>query len=95
MPNFPDIVIPLWILLVPYVLFFLFFLLWSVFNVYHLLRFGVASYSLSLLMVIYLAGTAALIFFSVSLLMRFDWTIPINLTEFIFSDTNGSVFPNL
>ncbi len=95
MPNIPDLIIPLWILLVPYGLFAAFFILWSLFNVYHLLRFGVASYSLSLLMVIYLAGTSALIFFSASLLLRFDWTVTINLTDILFSDNGPSIFPTL
>lgn len=95
MPTFPDILIPLWILLIPYGIFGAFFLLWSAFNIYHLLRFGVVSMSLSLVMAFYLIGTASLVFFSVSLLLRFDWMISVNLTEFIFSENGSSVLPLL
>lgn len=95
MPVFPDIILPLWILLIPYALFAIFFAIWSLFNIYHLLRFGVLGYGLSLLMVIYLGGTAAIIFFSSALILQYDWMASVNVTDFIFSDVGPSIFPPL
>lgn len=72
--DFPDVGIPLLVLLVPYGIFFFFFAVYSLFNIYHLLKFGANTFGAYLLVTIFLGGAVILAGTSASLLMERDWT---------------------
>ncbi len=71
-----------------YLVAVLVFTIFSLFNIYHLIRFGFLSLTNILIIIIYLAISAVLIFSSIIILLQFDWTTPLidtnnyNLTQF-------------
>lgn len=74
--------------------YMLFYILYSLFNVYHLVRYGVYSFSLYVLVTVFTGGTILLVAGSIFLLMGYDWTVPISFNGLI--ETNGSnLFPSL
>lgn len=70
-----------------YLAIILFFIVYSFFNFYHLIRFGFASLTNILVMLIYITVSTALIFYSLTLLMQIDWSITlIDLNIDLFSN---------
>ena len=74
--------LPLAIILIPYGLFLLFILLYSSFTLYHLLRFGVLSRQLIIVIATYIIGCLFILIISGSFLLTFDWDTPLTFTEF-------------
>ena len=60
-----------------YLLMVFVFLLYSLFNLYHLLRFGFASLTNILVILIYIIVSCLLLIFSFSLLLSIDWSAPL------------------
>ena len=71
-----------------YLVAVLVFTIFSLFNIYHLIRFGFLSLTNILIIIIYLAISAVLIFSFMIILLQFDWTTPLidlgnfSLTQF-------------
>jgi len=71
-----------------YLVAVLVFTIFSLFNIYHLIRFGFLSLANILIIIIYLAISAVLIFSFMIILLQFDWTTPLidlgnfSLTQF-------------
>ncbi len=64
---------PLWLLLIPYALFLVVFALFSLVDLYHAVRFRSGWFSAFVLVLVYLAGTAGILFVSYLLLSPVDW----------------------
>lgn len=60
-----------------YLFFVALFTLYSLFNVYHLLRFGFASLTNILIIIIYMMAAGLLLAFSFYQLSFIDWSTPI------------------
>lgn len=60
-----------------YLLVLLFFIIYSLFNIYHLLRFGFASFTNALIIIAYLIVATIVIMSSFNLLMTINWQTPL------------------
>lgn len=69
------------LLLLPYAAIVLLFLLASLVFVYHLLRFGIASFSLAAVLIIYVLVSGALLTSSFKNLADIDWTTPLQFDQ--------------
>ena len=67
--------IPIIIFLLLYLMMVTFFILFSIFLLYHAVRFGVANMANMTTMIIYLAVSAGLLFFSYIYIARIDWSL--------------------
>ncbi|NMC51404.1 hypothetical protein GYA54_01595 [Candidatus Kuenenbacteria bacterium] len=65
--------IPLFIILILYLLLAACFVLFSLFLVYHALRFGVATISNVLVMIIYIVVSAVILVSAYSFIVSVDW----------------------
>jgi hypothetical protein len=92
--EIPSISIPVAVLLIVYGSYMLFYILYSVFNVYHLIRYGVKGFGLYLIVTAFTGGTIILIGASVFLLLNYDWSIPISLSNAV-EYYNEDLFPGL
>lgn len=92
--NVPDIALPVAVFLIVYGAYMLFYVLYSLFNIYHLIRYGVYGFGLYLIVTIFTCGTIALVGGSVSLLLEYDWSIPIGLNTTV-DYYNNELFPGL
>lgn len=79
------------LLLLPYAIVMILFLLASVVFLYHLLKFGVASFSLAIIMIIYVLVSATLLTTSFQSLSDIDWATPL---EFHSSNSTAQFFFN-
>ncbi len=79
------------LLLIPYALVVLLFLLASVVFIYHLLRFGVANFSLAVIVLIYVIVSTTLLTTSFQSLSGVDWQQPLTLKT---SQATESFFPH-
>lgn len=79
------------LLLLPYALVVLLFLLASLVFLYHLLRFGIASFSLAAVLIIYVLVSGALLTSSFQSLAVIDWSTPL---EFGASRATSPFFLN-
>ena len=73
---------PLWLLLAPYAVFLLVFAVFALVDLANLWRFRSGFFSAAFVTIIFLAGTAAIIYGTYYLLSPVDWTqnIGINTT---------------
>ncbi|MDO8669741.1 MAG: hypothetical protein Q7K65_05670 [Candidatus Buchananbacteria bacterium] len=60
-----------------YLVIVLFFVIYSFFNIYHLIRFGFASFTNIIIIVAYLIAATFLIAYSFILLNQVDWSLPL------------------
>lgn len=67
----------LWHLLIPYGLFVLLFAVFSAMDVMHMVKFGTYTFANYLALVMFLAGTAFLLWGTAHLLTPVDWTMPV------------------
>jgi|GEM_PF-2380577 len=65
---------PLWLLLVPYALFLAVFVIFSLIDLWHAWRFRSGFFSAVVLILIYLAGSAGILYLSFLLLAPLEWT---------------------
>lgn len=93
--NLPSTSLSVSIFLYIFGAYMLFYILYSLFNVYHLVRYGVYSCSLYLLVTVFTGGTILLVTGSVFLLMGYDWSAPILFNGVIQDYNNSELFPNL
>jgi len=89
--SLTELSFPILIFLGIYCFFLLFYIIYSLFTAMHLLKYGVASFHLYLLIVIYIGGTILLVSGSIFLLLRYDWTYSIPL-DFITKLYSGGAF---
>lgn len=64
---------PLWILLIPYAIFLLVFLLFSFVDMANTWRFRTSFFSATMLTLVYLSGSAILLYGSYIFLLQIDW----------------------
>ncbi len=64
---------PLWILLIPYLIFLPIFLIFSLVDLLNAWRFRTGFFSASFLMLAYLAGTAGIMLITYHFLSPVDW----------------------
>ena len=83
---------PLWYALIPYVVVLLGTTVFMFFNVYHIAKFGLQSFGTTALILAYLIVYLAVLSFSASLLVGFDWQATFALTD-ILPFTGGSSSP--
>ena len=79
--TFTDFSIPVSLFLGIYGCFLLFYIIYSLFNVYHLLKYGVAGLPLYLLVVVFTGGTILLVGGSILLLLNYDWSYTLPLSQ--------------
>lgn len=92
--DLPSFSLPVSIFLYVFGAYMVFYLLYSLFNVYHLVRYGVYSFSLYVLVTVFTGGTILLVSGSIFLLMDYDWSAPVSFNEVM--ESNGSnLFPSL
>lgn len=94
MPELPQISLPVSIFLYLFGAYMLFYVIYSLFNIYHLVRYGVYSLSLYLLVAVFTGGTILLVAGSIFWLMKFDWSAPLSVNDAI-QEYDGNLFPNL
>ncbi|MFH1404956.1 MAG: hypothetical protein ABIH21_02555 [Patescibacteria group bacterium] len=70
---------PVWLLLIPFGIFVLFFILYSIINFFHLLRFGVRSKKLYIVMVVFLFATIWICSDAITELSNYNWDMIIRL----------------
>ncbi len=83
---------PLWYALIPYVVVLLGTTVFMFFNVYHIAKFGLQSFGTTALVLAYLIVYLAVLSFSASLLVGFDWQATVLLSD-ILPFTGGSSSP--
>lgn len=66
--------IPIFIILILYILVVACFVLFSIFLIYHALRFGVATVSNVLAMIVYIAVAVMMLMGAYSFIMTIDWS---------------------
>jgi len=93
MPFSSGVTIPVSILLIPFGIFLIFYIFYSIFNVYHLLRFGVYGFGLYIISFLFVLGTLGMVGTSTYLLLKYDWSTPIQVDQFLEIDKD--VFPGL
>ncbi|MBI2551459.1 hypothetical protein HYV73_03920 [Candidatus Uhrbacteria bacterium] len=76
-----QIVIPLAILLIPYLLFVLFYLLYCGLNLHNLVRYGIGSRLLWNIIIVFSVGSLGLLIASMALMASFDWHQALSLQE--------------
>ena len=64
---------PLWLLLIPYALFLLVFLIFSLVDLANAWRFRSGFFSAAFLILVYLAGTAGILYLAYTFLAPVDW----------------------
>ncbi len=92
--EFPTINIPIAVFLIIYGAYMLFYVLYSLFNIYHLIRYGVYGFGLYLIVTVFTGGTIILIGASVFMLLGYDWTTPLSLSNAV-EYYNEDLFPGL
>lgn len=95
MPDLPSFSLPVSIFLYVFGAYMIFYVLYSLFNIYHLVRYGVYSFSLYVLVTVFTGGTILLVAGSIFLLMDYDWTAPISFNGVIQDYDDSGLFPNL
>ena len=66
--------LPLWILLIPYVLLLFIFAFWLGLNIYHLIRFGLFDFTGKVTLLIFSSLSIITIGFTALLLYNTEWT---------------------
>ncbi len=92
--ELPQISIPISVFLFLFAGYLLFYISYSLFNIYHLLRYGIYSFSLYVLITVFAGGTILLTAGSVFLLWDIDWNHPIGLSDTV-QYYNDDIFPGL
>ena len=77
--RLPVITVTLALLLIPYALVVLLYALVSAAALYHLLRFGIAGFSLAVVTIIYTLVSATLLTASFRSFADIDWSTPLEL----------------
>jgi len=72
-------ILPLYLILIPYGLVLAVFVVFSLFNLFHLVRYGFWNFHSALFVLIYLFISAALLLWTWQVLADTDWSMP--LTE--------------
>lgn len=81
--DLPTIILPIWLLFIPFGLIIFLFVLYGFFNIYHLLRFATYSMGSYLITVIFVSGAVILLAVAGIYIMNFDWSLAWNLTDFL------------
>jgi len=89
--SLPTILLPLWLLLIPFGLGILLFVLYGFFNIYHLLRFATYSFGSYVITTLFIGGSVILLAISYSFISGLDWTTTFNLTDFLNFKSDFSV----
>lgn len=82
--------IPFWYALIPYALVLLGTGLFMFFNIYHVAKFGLQSFSTTVLIILYFIGYFAVLAFSASILSGYDWSANVTLSDIIPFIGNGT-----
>ena len=77
-------IIPLWIFLAIYGVFFLVCSLFVFFNFYHIARFGLQSTKTAIVLAIYTISFAIIVLVQINFLLTIDWTETVTFNQFIF-----------
>jgi hypothetical protein len=91
--DIPSVILPLWLLLVLFGLYMLVFFTYTAFNLYHLLRFGTYGIGLYSITALFLVGTVALVAVSVLLLVPYDWSLSLSVSDFFGRHGSDQFFP--
>jgi hypothetical protein len=92
--DLPSLNIPIGALLIVFGAYMLFYVFYSVFNIYHLIRYGMYGFGLYVIVTAFTGGTILLVGGSAMMLMQYDWSVPISITDSI-ENYDSSLFPNL
>jgi hypothetical protein len=86
-------VLPLWLVLIPYGLILATFLLFSFFNLWHLFHFGFFTFSSALFVLAYLFISAALLLWTYQSLKEVDWSQPLYSLEHLSQFNPPEILP--
>jgi Na+/H+-dicarboxylate symporter len=86
--------LPLWVILIPFAIFAIVFFIYSAFNFYHLIRFGVYSYSMYLIMTLYILATVGILSTATFFLMGYNFYDVITV-ESIFGAAATQILPGV
>lgn len=81
---------PLWYLLIPYALATLGTGIFMFFNVYHVAKFGLQSVSTTVLILMYILLYLAILAWSATAILSYDWTMQVMLSDIIPFSTGGA-----
>jgi len=81
-------IIPIYYFLILYGALLLAACIFVLFNVMHLLAFGMEGFKTAFVVLLYLGSTAAVIAFSYFLIMQFDWSQELMVSDIISSIIN-------
>lgn len=81
------ITFPLWLIVIPYLLVAAFVAVLALFTIYHFVKYSETTFMSFVAVVLYLAGTAYILFFTWQALQGTDWHYPVQFrTIFAASD---------
>ena len=81
--EIPTLILPLWLLLIPFGLGVVIFIIYAFFNIYHLVRFATYSFASYLVAVVFIGGAIIIGAVSFQYLSAFDWTVAWTFTDFL------------
>ncbi|HBR80364.1 TPA: hypothetical protein DEA21_01785 [Candidatus Uhrbacteria bacterium] len=81
--TLPNIILPIWLLFLPFGFVIGLFLIYGLFNIYHLLRFATYNLGSYFVTVLFIGGAVILAAISIIYITNYDWTLTWNLTDFL------------
>jgi len=81
--DLPTIILPLWLLLIPFGIIFFLVVLYGIFNVYHLLRFATYTFGSYFLTTLFVGGLIIIGASCYTYLIDYNWLLGWNLTDFL------------
>jgi len=73
--------IPIWYLLIFYVLFLLIAGIFFLFNFFHIVKFGLNEIKTGLVLLMYAGSFTAVVIINIEIISQFDWTQTITIRE--------------
>lgn len=83
------IVFPLWVLAIPYLLVAAFVAIMAFFTIFHFVKYSETTFVSFVAVLLYLAGTAYILFFTWQAVQGTDWRYPVEVRT-IFSRSNDT-----
>ncbi len=81
MLSIPTIILPLWLLLIPFGLLVFLFVIYGFFNIYHLLRFATYSFGSYFLTTVFVGGAIIIGVVCAVYLFSYDWSLAWDFSE--------------
>ncbi|MFA6132087.1 MAG: hypothetical protein WC702_03460 [Patescibacteria group bacterium] len=81
--SIPTLILPLWLLLIPFGIIVFLVILYGIFNIYTLLRFATYTFGSYFLTVVFIGGLIIIGAVCYTYLIGYDWTLGWNFTNFI------------